>query len=352
MKPAWDNGSLSQADGVHAEDVAGNRGLGAFLATHTKLAQCGLGTHGLLINDVLDAGVVVVGQFIHQGKHDLFHDTAQGASAGFAGRGPLRDDAHGTGGVGEFGTFDVEEMRVLLDKRILGLGQDVDHRLDAEGRERGEHGQAADKLGDHAKLDKVVGGDLLVEDRRLVVFVGWRAGKCVRRGGGLEANLCLAQAATDDLFEANKGARADEEDVGGVDLDVLLLGVLAAALGRDIADGAFEHLEEALLHAFARDIAGDADVVGGLADLVDLVDVDDAALCSFEIKVRALEEFQYQILDIFADVARLGQGGGIANGEGHLEHAGQALGEQGLAAARGPDHQDVALIDLDVASAL
>jgi hypothetical protein len=45
-----------------------------------------------------------------------------------------------------------------------------------------------------------------------------------------------------------------------------------------LANGALEHLEQGLLDAFAGDVARDGDVVPGLADLVDLVDVDDAAL--------------------------------------------------------------------------
>jgi hypothetical protein len=40
-------------------------------------------------------------------------------------------------------------------------------------------------------------------------------------------------------------------------------------------DGAFHDLEQCLLHAFARDVAGDRGVVGLAADLVDLVDLDD-----------------------------------------------------------------------------
>jgi hypothetical protein len=47
----------------------------------------------------------------------------------------------------------------------------------------------------------------------------------------------------------------------GVDLDVLLLGVLAAALRRDVGDRALEHLEQGLLHALAGDVAGDGDVL-------------------------------------------------------------------------------------------
>ena len=74
-----------------------------------------------------------------------------------------------------------------------------------------------------------------------------------------------------------------------VHLDILLLGMLPAPLRRDVGDRPFEHLQERLLHAFARDVAGDRDVVGGLADLVDLVDVDDSALGGFEIEVGGVQ---------------------------------------------------------------
>ena len=91
-----------------------------------------------------------------------------------------------------------------------------------------------------------------------------------------EADGLAADPAGDDVLEPDEGPAADEQDVGRVHLDVLLLGVLAAALRRHVGDGAFEHLQEGLLHPFAGDVAGDRDVVGGLADLVDFVDVDDA----------------------------------------------------------------------------
>ena len=101
----------------------------------------------------------------------------------------------------------------------------------------------------------------------------------------------------------------------GVHLDVLLLGVLAAALRRDVGDGAFEHLQQGLLHALAGDVAGDRDVVAGLADLVDLVDVDDAALGGFEVEVGGVQQLQQDVLDVLADVAGLGERGGVADGE-------------------------------------
>jgi hypothetical protein len=88
----------------------------------------------------------------------------------------------------------------------------------------------------------------------------------------------LPPRAIDDLLEADEGAAADEQDVGRVDLQELLLRMLAAALRRHVGDRAFHDLQQRLLHALARHVAGDRRVVGLAADLVDLVDVDDAAL--------------------------------------------------------------------------
>ncbi len=151
----------------------------------------------------------------------------------------------------------------------------------------------------------------------------------------------------DDAVQARERAAADEQDVRGVDLDVLLLGVLSPALGRDVGDGAFEHLEQGLLHALAGDVAGDRDVGGRLADLVDLVDVDDAALGRLEVVVGGLEQLEQDVLDVLADVAGLGERGGVADGKGHVQHAGQRAGQQRLAAAGRADQQHVGLVDLD-----
>ncbi len=136
----------------------------------------------------------------------------------------------------------------------------------------------------------------------------------------------------------------------GVDLDVLLLGVLAAALGRHVGDRALQDLQQRLLHALAADVAGDREVLRRAADLVDLVDVDDAVLGALAVEVRGLQELEEDVLDVLADVARLGQGGGVGDGEGHVEDARQGPGEQRLAAAGGADEQDVRLLELDVAS--
>ena len=152
----------------------------------------------------------------------------------------------------------------------------------------------------------------------------------------------------DDLLEAGERAAADEEDVGGVDLQEFLLRMLAAALRRHRGDRAFDQLEQRLLHAFARHVARDGRVVGLAGDLVDFVDVDDAGLRLLDVVVALLQQLLDDVLDVFADVARFGQRGRVGDGERHVEQARQRLGQQGLAAAGRADQQDVALGNLDV----
>ncbi len=125
-------------------------------------------------------------------------------------------------------------------------------------------------------------------------------------------------------------------------------GCLRPPCGGTLADGPFEHLQQGLLHAFARHVAGDRDVLAGLADLVDLVDVEHAALGRFDVEVGGVQQLQQQVLDVLAHVAGLGQRGGVADGERHVEDPGQRLGQQRLAGAGRADQQDVRLVDLDV----
>ena len=167
---------------------------------------------------------------------------------------------------------------------------------------------------------------------------------------GHEADALLADAPLDDLLQAGEGAAADEQHVGRVDREELLLRVLAPALRRHVGDRALEDLEQRLLHALARDVARDRGVLGLAGDLVDLVDVDDAVLGALDVEVGGLDELEEDVLDVLADVAGLGQRGGVGDGEGHVEDARQRLGEQRLAAAGRAEEQDVALLQLDVGS--
>ncbi len=55
-----------------------------------------------------------------------------------------------------------------------------------------------------------------------------------------EAHHFLANSFLDDLIETDKGAAANKENFLGVDLDVFLVRMFAAALRRNIAGAAFE----------------------------------------------------------------------------------------------------------------
>src|SRR5438105_8040623 len=126
------------------------------------------------------------------------------------------------------------------------------------------------------------------------------------------------------------------------------MGMLAPALGRNVGNCALDELQQRLLDALARNIAGDRRVVTLAGDLVDLVDVDDAALGSRDVEVSRLDQAQQNVLDIFANIAGFGERGGIGNTEGNVEHFGERLSQECLATAGWPDEQNVRLLQLDV----
>ncbi len=99
------------------------------------------------------------------------------------------------------------------------------------------------------------------------------------------------------------------------------MGVFASTLGRHIGDGAFQNLEQRLLHTLAGNIAGDRGVLVFFGDLIDLVDIDDALLGFLHVAIGGLQQFQNNVFDVFANVAGFGERGGINDRERHVEHA-------------------------------
>src|SRR5271156_1716083 len=125
--------------------------------------------------------------------------------------------------------------------------------------------------------------------------------------------------------------------------------MLAAALGRHRRHRALDYLEQRLLRAFARYVAGDRRVVALARDLVDLVYVHYPALASLDVVIGVLQQRQYDVLDVLADVAGLGQRGRVGNRERHLQKAREGLRQQRLADAGRANQQDVGFLQLDVA---
>ena len=131
-------------------------------------------------------------------------------------------------------------------------------------------------------------------------------------------------------------------------MDELLLGVLAATLRGDIADGAFQDLQQSLLHTFTAHVSGDGGILTLAGDLVDLINIDDADLSLLDVEVCGLDELEQDVLDVLAHIAGLRQGGGVCDGEGNAQHLGQRLGQQGLADTGGSQQQDVRLLQFNV----
>jgi hypothetical protein len=123
--------------------------------------------------------------------------------------------------------------------------------------------------------------------------------------------------------------------------------MLAAALRRHRGNRAFHDLQKRLLHALARHVAGDRRIVRLARDLVDFVDVDDAALGAFDVVIGRLQQLQDDVFDVFTDITGFGQRRRVSHGEGNVDDAGERLGKIGLAAAGRADQHDVRLRKLD-----
>ena len=203
-----------------------------------------------------------VGQVEHGVDQRELQDRAQPARAGLARQRLARDGRQRRRADLQFHAVHHEQLLVLLDQRVARLGQDLHHRLFGQLAQRGHHRQAAHQFGDQAELDQVLGLDLAeqVGDLLLALAV---------HGGG-EADARLLGAVLDDLFQPVEGAAADEQDVGRVDLQEILVRVLAPALRRHAGHRAFDQLQQRLLHALARHVARDRRVVGSCAQILSI----------------------------------------------------------------------------------
>ena len=128
--------------------------------------------------------------------------------------------------------------------------------------------------------------------------------------------------------------------------------VLASALRRNVGNRAFQNLQQRLLDALTRDVAGDRGVFVLLRNFVNLVYVYDALLGSLDVAIGGLQQLQDDIFDVFADVTRFGEGGGVNDSERHIQHARERLRQERLARARGTDEQNIGFGEFDFARLL
>src|SRR5229473_3162073 len=277
----------------------------------------------------------------HEVEQHLFQDGTQAPGPGLSRQRLRGDRLQRLRPHLQIHSLHAEELLVLLDESVLRLGEYLDECLFVQFLQRRHDRQPPDELRYQPVLDKVFGFD---RPQDLADVLAVLQASHVRA----EADAALLGAAADDLLQAVERSAADEQDVGGVHLHEILVGMLAAALRPHGRDRPLDQLQQRLLHALAGNVPGDRRVVGLAADLVDLVDIDDAALRPLDVVVGRLQQLQDDVLDVLADVTCFRQGGGVRHGEGHVEDARQRLRQQRLAGAGRPDQQDIRFRQLDV----
>ena len=118
--------------------------------------------------------------------------------------------------------------------------------------------------------------------------------------------------------------------------------MLSAAVRRNVRESSLDDLQQRLLYALTADIAGDGRIFALTGDLIDLIDIDDAALGTFNIVICRLYELEKDVFHIFTDVARLCQRGRVGDGEGNIQRSGKRLRKQRLAHTRRSEQKHVA----------
>src|SRR5579884_174921 len=194
--------------------------------------------------------------------------------------GLARDRGERPVGEAEVHPLHLEELLVLAREGILRLAEDAHQGRLVELLQRGNHGQPPDELGDQPELQQVLGLHLLEELPHGPLVLATDI--------GAKAHSLDPDPPPDDVLEAHEGPPADEQDVGRVDLQELLLRVLAPPLGGHAGRRALDDLEQRLLDPLARHVARDRGVVALARDLVDLVDIDDPALALLDVVVGVL----------------------------------------------------------------
>ena len=100
----------------------------------------------------------------------------------------------------------------------------------------------------------------------------------------------LPHALLNNFFQPSESSAADKQNVGGVYGSAFLVGMFAPALRGNVGHGAFQNLQQGLLDAFARNIAGDGRILVLLGDLIDLIDIDDSLLRALHIAAGILQQ--------------------------------------------------------------
>ena len=168
----------------------------------------------------------------------------------------------------------------------------------------------------------------------------------------VKANSLFTNAVSNNLIQANKSAATDEQDIGGINVNKLLLRMLTASCWRNTSNRTLKNLQECLLNTFTRDVTSNREVLGLTSNLINLIDVDNAYLSTLNIAVSSSDELKQDILDIFTNVTSLSKGCCVSNSKRNLKKTSKRLSKQRFTSTSWAQEQDVGLSNLNVFLAL
>ena len=277
---------------------------------------------------------------IHDSRHDLLHDGPQPPGTDFPLQSLLSNCLQGLIGDLQRNAVHLQQCLILLGQGVLGLHHDADQVLLGQALQIGDDGHTAHQLRNNAELQQIMGLHLGQDLAHIPLFPALH--RCVEADGG------TIRAGLDDFIQSVERAAADEQDVGGVDLDHFLLGVLAATLRRNTGNGTLQNLQQCLLDALTGNVTGDGGIFALAGDFIHLINVDNAGLSTLYIKVSGLKKTKQDIFHIIAHIACFRERGRIGNGERNIQDFGQGLRKEGFAGTCGTNQQNVALLQLHI----
>ena len=124
--------------------------------------------------------------------------------------------------------------------------------------------------------------------------------------------------------------------------------MLSSALRRNTCYRSFNNLQQCLLNTFTGYITGNGYILTLLADLIDFINIDNAILRTFNIIICCLNQFQKNILDIFADITCFRKRCRICNCKRHVNDLGKCLCKICLTGTCGTDHDNIAFLKLHI----
>ena len=225
---------------------------------------------------------------------------------------------------------------ILSGQCVLWLLEDTDKCFLIQSVKSYNDRNSSDEFRDKTKFDKIFRHDILEDLTDVSLFLDLYF--CTKTDR-LRVLSCL-----DRFLDPVKSTAADKQDICRIDLKEFLMWVLTTSLRRYVCNGSLEDLQKCLLNALTGYITGDGCVFGFSGDLVDLINIDDSVLCTFNVIVCCLDQFQKDILHILTDITGLCQCCSVCNSKRHIQKTGKCLCKQSFTGTGRSKHQDVALL--------